>query len=68
MPQGPAFYVYEDRAREWRWTLVAGNSRTVADSSEGYRTRADCIAAMNRVRQYVNDSSLHIHNEKPPGY
>ncbi len=32
--------VYKDRKGEWRWRAVAPNGRIVADSAEGYKTRA----------------------------
>jgi len=35
----PCFEVYQDRKREWRWRLRAGNGRIVADSGESYRKR-----------------------------
>lgn len=31
------FEYYEDRQDDWRWTLIAANGRTIADSGEGYR-------------------------------
>lgn len=39
MSEGRAFYVFEDRAGEWRWSLVAANKEIVADSGEGYSSR-----------------------------
>ena len=33
---------YLDKADEWRWRLVAGNGKVVADSSEGYVTKWGC--------------------------
>ena len=35
---------YQDRSGEWRWRAVAPNGDIVADSSEGYKNRADCEA------------------------
>jgi len=43
------FYVYRDRAREYRWRLIAGNGRTLADSGEGYVHKADCLHAINLI-------------------
>lgn len=37
--------IYEDRAHEWRWRIVALNGRTLADSGEGYATRASAKRA-----------------------
>lgn len=33
---------YADASGEWRWRAVAGNERVIADSSEGYKNKADC--------------------------
>ena len=44
------FRVYEDGAGEWRWRLVAGNGRVIADSGEGYRHRQDCLHAIELVK------------------
>lgn len=41
--------VYEDTAGEWRWRLVARNGLTVADSAEGYATRANAKRAASRL-------------------
>lgn len=44
------FQVYKDDAGEWRWRLrSAGNSKTIADSGEGYKARADCFAGLRLV-------------------
>ena len=44
------FRVYEDSAGEWRWRLVAGNDRIIADSGEGYRDKRDCLHAIELVK------------------
>jgi uncharacterized protein len=43
------FVLYKDHAGEFRWTLYAANARKIADSSEGYRNHADCVAAIRLV-------------------
>lgn len=35
--------VYQDSAGEWRWRVLAGNGKTVADSGEGYKRQGDCL-------------------------
>lgn len=37
------FQLYRDQGRQWRWRIVAGNGRIVADSGEGYRRRASAL-------------------------
>ena len=40
--------IYQDKKGEWRWTCVASNGRTVGASSEGYSSRAACVANAQR--------------------
>lgn len=47
------FVVYRDAVNEWRWSLVAGNHKVVADSAEGYLQRADCKAAIGLVKRFA---------------
>lgn len=41
--------VYQDDRDEWRWRLEAPNKKIVADSGEGYATRAKALRAARRV-------------------
>ncbi|GAB3385951.1 YegP family protein [Lysobacter fragariae] len=34
----------------WRWRLVASNGRTIADSAEGYFSKADCKHGIDLVK------------------
>jgi len=43
------FYLYKDRANQWRWTLYAGNNKKVADSGESYWNKADAIHGIGLV-------------------
>ena len=43
------FEIYPDKAGEWRWRLVAGNGRIVADSGEGYASKANVKRAIKRL-------------------
>ncbi|MDB5720803.1 MAG: hypothetical protein JWP15_1421, partial [Alphaproteobacteria bacterium] len=39
----PSFYIYLDKAGEYRWRYQAsGNHKTEADSAEGYKELRDC--------------------------
>ena len=51
MNAAPAhFQLYQDRSSEWRWRLhSAGNGKIIADSAEGYSSRAACIAGIRLV-------------------
>ncbi len=35
---------YQDRKKDWRWTLYAHNGNVVGASSEGYKTKAKAVA------------------------
>ena len=45
-----AFQTYKDAAGEWRWRLLAGNDRVIAESGEGYRDRHDCLHGIELVK------------------
>ena len=48
------FAVYQDNARQYRWTLYAANNRKIADSGEGCFNRTDCVAGINLVKGSSN--------------
>ncbi|OJU82877.1 MAG: hypothetical protein BGO11_20840 [Solirubrobacterales bacterium 70-9] len=52
MSEAPFFYVYRDRAGEWRWRLrAAGNHEIIADSAEAYVSKSGCEQAAARVQR-----------------
>lgn len=65
--KSPRFDVYQDRKGEWRWRLLAGNGRTVADSGEGYKTKQGVQRAIDMVRRLavVASSRLDLHYDLP---
>jgi len=46
----PHFEVFKDKADEWRWRMVAGNGRIVADSGEGYSSKSNARRALKNVQ------------------
>jgi uncharacterized protein YegP (UPF0339 family) len=46
--ENDSFDVYQDKKGEWRWRRKASNGQIVGASCEGYVSRADCEANMNR--------------------
>lgn len=44
------YKMYKDVSGQWRWRLVAGNARIIADSGESYWNKSDCLAAINLVK------------------
>ena len=53
MNEQARWHVYEDASGEWRWRLVAGNGRIIADSGEGYVDRSGVVRAINIVKQVI---------------
>ncbi|MGE5535833.1 MAG: YegP family protein [Acidobacteriota bacterium] len=45
-----AYYMYRDVNNLWRWRLLAGNNRNIANSGEEYFNEADCLHAINLVK------------------
>jgi uncharacterized protein YegP (UPF0339 family) len=43
------FAMYKDKAKEWRWKLVAPNGQTIADSGEGYKNKSDMINMIQTI-------------------
>ena len=48
--------VYKDKAGEWRWKLVHANGNIMADSSEGYKNKKDCVKSLNSVKSFMAGS------------
>lgn len=45
------FQLYTDKSGEWRWRLKAGNHETIADSSEGYKSRQSALHGISLVQK-----------------
>lgn len=50
----PSFLIYKDTAGEYRWRYQASNTKTVADSGEGYKNKADCENGIRLVKESAN--------------
>lgn len=46
-----AFDLFKDKAEEWRWRLLAPNGEIIADSGEGYSSRAKARQGLTSVRR-----------------
>lgn len=44
------FTIYQDKAGEWRWRLVAKNNEIIADSGESYQDRDGVLIGLNSSR------------------
>lgn len=50
----PSYYLYRDSRGEYRWTYEASNGKTIAVSSEGYLSKADCQNGINIMKASYN--------------
>ncbi len=48
---GATFELYKDKAGEFRWRLVHQNGQIIADSGEGYTTKANAINGIESVKE-----------------
>jgi uncharacterized protein YegP (UPF0339 family) len=53
------FRIYQDVAKEWRWTLYGSNHRKVADSAEGYWNKSDCLAGIQLVKGASSQTPIY---------
>ena len=53
-----AYELYRDRASEWRWRLLHENGSILADSGEGYSSRAAARNGVESVRANIADAEV----------
>jgi len=44
------FKIYVDTSGDWRWRYKSTNGNIIADSSEGYRNKSDCLRGIELVK------------------
>lgn len=47
------FEIYKDQANEWRWRLRAHNGKIIADSGEGYSSKANARRAAKALVDHL---------------
>jgi uncharacterized protein YegP (UPF0339 family) len=52
------FELYKDKAGEYRWRLRHQNGNIIADSGEGYKTKANAINGINSVKENVKEAGM----------
>ena len=52
------FELYQDKAGEWRWRLVASNGQTIATGGEGYSSKASAVAGIESVQKHAPDAAI----------
>jgi hypothetical protein len=53
------FEVYKDKAGEFRWRLQAANNEIVADSNEGYTSKASALNGIEVVRRIAGEAPVN---------
>jgi uncharacterized protein YegP (UPF0339 family) len=48
------FQIFKDRAGEYWWRLRADNYETIADSSDGYKSKASCKNGIALVKKLAS--------------
>lgn len=54
------FEVFQDRASEWRWRLVAANGNIIADSGEGYTSKQGVKRGIDSVKRSVEEAEIQF--------
>lgn len=52
------FDVYQGRDNFWRWRLVAGNGKIIADSGEGYSSEYNAVRAAKRTKELAPSAPI----------
>jgi uncharacterized protein YegP (UPF0339 family) len=59
------FQIYKDKAGQFRWRLVANNSKIVADSGEGYHLKESCLHEIRQLLREIPRSYIFDTTETP---
>jgi uncharacterized protein YegP (UPF0339 family) len=57
---GMTYQIFRDAHGEWRWRLKAANGRIIANSSQGYRRKQDCLDDINRIKKNSETSVVEV--------
>jgi len=60
------FQLYKDRKGEYRWRLRARNGEIIADSNEGYSSKASCKHGIDLVREQAASAAVEDQTEEDP--
>lgn len=53
------FSIYKDAKGEFRWRLSADNSKIIADSGEGYKSKSDCKNGIEIVKTESSNAPVN---------
>ncbi len=52
------FEIYKDKTGEFRWRLIHTNGQMIANSGEGYTTKANAISGVNSVKENAPNATV----------
>lgn len=58
------FQLYKDRKGEYRWRLRARNGEIIADSNEGYSSKASCQHGIDLVKEQAASAVVEDQTEE----
>lgn len=58
----PSYFIYKDKAGEYRWRYQAVNGEVIADGAEGYKRKADCRHGLDLIRASKDDPIWRDHD------
>lgn len=56
---GAEFELFKDKAGEFRWRLQAANNEVIADSNEGYKSKASCLKGIDAVKRIAAGAPIN---------
>ena len=63
------FEIYKDKSKvtarsvEFRWRLIHANGQVIANSGEGYTTKANAISGINSVKENAPNATVEDKTE-----
>jgi uncharacterized protein YegP (UPF0339 family) len=62
-PMTTQFQLFQDNKGEWRWRLLAENSKSIAAASEGYVAKADALNGIDIIRHMRGKTEVYEDNK-----
>jgi large subunit ribosomal protein L21 len=56
---GRPFEIFEDKAGEWRWRLLARNGEPLARSEQGFSSKSSVVRTLDSVRRNAAEAESH---------
>ncbi len=52
------FIIHQESDKKWVWHLTLATGEIIANSSRGYRTEDECVAAIEGVKNYAATAKM----------